>query len=95
MLVSFIKTARQAGPVIGGVLSTTGMLGGLFTTAVAMPAAFDTLTLAMPQGWALRGWKLALDGAGAGDVVLPVLVMLAIGSVFFAIGAFNFRKRFA
>ena len=95
MLVSFIKTTRQAGPVVGGVLSTTGMLGGLFTTAVAMPAAFDTLTLAMPQGWALRGWKLALDGAGAGDVVSPVLVMLAMGIVFFAIGVFNFRKRFA
>ena len=95
MLVSFIKTTRQAGPVVGGVLSTTGMLGGLFTTAVAMPAAFDTLTLALPQGWALRGWKLALGGAGAGDVVLPVLVMLGMGILFFAIGAFNFRKRFA
>lgn len=95
MLISFVKTARQAGPVIGGVMTVTGLLGGLFTTGVAMPAAFDTMTLAVPQGWALRGWKLALDGMGAGDVVLPVLVMLAMGIVFFAIGAFNFRKRFA
>ena len=95
MLISFVKTARQTGPVIGGVMSATGMLGGLFTTGVAMPAAFDMLTLTMPQGWALRGWELALDGAGASDVVLPVLVMVSMGVVFFVIGAFNFRKRFA
>lgn len=95
MLISFVKTARQSGPVIGGVMTATGMLGGLFTTAVAMPAAFDTLTLTMPQGWALRGWELALGGAGASDVVLPVLVMVSMGIVFFVIGAFNFSKRFA
>lgn len=95
MVVSFIKSVRQAGPIIGGVLSATGMLGGLFTTGVAMPPAFETMSLALPQGWALRGFKLALDGASVGDVILPMLVMVAMGAVFFGIGAFNFRKRFA
>jgi ABC-2 type transport system permease protein len=95
MVVSFINTARQAGPIIGGVLSATGMLGGLFTTGVAMPPAFETMNLALPQGWALRGLKLALDGAGIADALVPMLVMGAMGAVFFVIGTINFRKRFA
>ncbi len=95
MVASFLKNTRQGGAVIGGVLSVTGMLGGLFTTAIAMPAAFDTLTLSMPQGWALRGYRLALEGAGPSDLALPLLVLLAIGVLFIAIGAFNFKKRFA
>ena len=32
MVMSFIKTTRQTGPVMGGVLTLTGMAGGLFTT---------------------------------------------------------------
>jgi lipopolysaccharide export LptBFGC system permease protein LptF len=43
----------------------------------------------------LRGWKTALAGGGASDVLPTVLVMLGLGAVFFAIGALLFRKRFA
>jgi ABC-2 type transport system permease protein len=94
-LVSFVKGLRQSGPLIGGVLAVTGMLGGLFTSGVQMPAAFETVNLVMPQGWAFRGLKLALDGAGFGLVLTPVLVSVAIGAVLFAIGAFSFRRRYA
>jgi ABC-2 type transport system permease protein len=96
MLMAFIKNTRQTGPVLGGVLTLTGMLGGLFTTGIPnLPAAFDTATLAMPQGWAMRGWKLALAGAGLDQLLLPVMVMLVMGAVFFAVGVLFFRKRFA
>jgi ABC-2 type transport system permease protein len=94
-LVAFIKNFRQSGPIVGGVLAVTGMLGGLFTTGVAMPAAFQTLNLAMPQGWAYRGLKLALDGVGLPEVLLPTLVMVVIGAILFSIGAVTFRRRFA
>jgi ABC-2 type transport system permease protein len=94
-LVSFVKGLRQSGPLIGGVLAVTGMLGGLFTSGVQMPAAFETVNLVMPQGWAFRGLKLALDGAGFGLVLTPVLVSVAIGAALFAIGAFRFRRRYA
>ena len=96
LIMSFLKTTRQAGPVMGGVLTLTGMAGGLFTTGFQnLPAAYDTITLLTPHGWALRGWKLALAGARLGDVLLPVAVMLGMGLVFFVVGALVFRKRFA
>lgn len=96
MLMSFVKSTRQTGPVLGGVLTLTGMLGGLFTNGIPdLPAALDTASLAMPQGWALRAWKLALAGSGASEVLIPALVLVAMGLFTFAIGLATFRKRFA
>jgi ABC-2 type transport system permease protein len=96
LLMSFLKSTRQTGPVMGGVLTITSMAGGLFTTGFPnLPAAFETATLFVPQGWAMRGWKLALAGGSAGDMLLPVAVTLGMGIVFFVVGALVFRKRFA
>jgi ABC-2 type transport system permease protein len=95
-LMSLLKSTRQSGPVMGGVLTITGMLGGLFTTGFEnLPEAYDTVTLFTPHGWVLRGWKLALRGGGAGDVLLPSLVTLGAGVIFFAVGTLFFRRRFA
>ena len=96
LLMSFLKNTRQTGPVMGGVLTLTSMAGGLFTTGFQnLPAVYDTITLFTLQGWALRGWKAALAGGGVSDVLLPVLVTLGMGIVFFVVGALVFRKRFA
>ncbi len=96
MLISFLKSTRQAGPVMGAVLTLSAMTGGLFTTGIPNPPAFfDSVSLLTPHGWALRAWKLTLDGAGVGQVFWPVLATLSLGVVFFVIGAVFFRKRFA
>ncbi|MGD8626095.1 MAG: ABC transporter permease [Anaerolineae bacterium] len=96
MLMSFVKNTRQTGPVMGGVLTLTGMLGGLFTSGVPnIPEIFDTVRLAMPQGWAMYAWELTLQGAGVSQVLGPVAVMLGLGALFFGIGVVLFRKRFA
>jgi ABC-2 type transport system permease protein len=96
MLISFLKSTRQAGPVMGGVLTISGMAGGLFTSSMPNPPAFfEVASLLTPHGWALRGWKLALDGASVGEALLPALVTLGLGVIFFVIGALFFRKRFA
>jgi len=95
LVLSGVRSMRQAGPVIGGVLSATGMMGGLMTTTVPMPDFFNQLNLLVPQGWALRAWKLTLQGASVTDVLLPALVLALIGAACFAAGSIIFRKRFA
>lgn len=96
MLMSFIKSTRQTGPIMGGVMTISGMLGGLFTTAVQdLPEAFEKASLIVPHGWALQGWKLALSGAGPAQVLTPVLVMLGMSAVFLLVGVALFRRRFA
>ena len=56
-LMSMLKSSRQSGVVLGGVVSATGMMGGLMTTGMMnLPAAFNIMNLFVPQGWALLAW---------------------------------------
>jgi ABC-2 type transport system permease protein len=94
-IMSFIQNTRQTGPVLGGALTVTGMLGGLFTNGMLnLPEALDTARLVVPQGWAMQGWELSLSGAEPSEVLSTVLVMLAVGLAFFAFGVLRFRRRF-
>ena len=97
LLISFVKNTRQGGPVLGGGLTTLGMLGGLFTANIpgGMPAAFNAIGTFIPQSWVLKSWRMVLDGQSAGDLMVPFLVITAMGIVMFAIGAMMFRRRFA
>jgi len=97
LLISFVKTTRQGGPVLGGGLTISGMLGGLFTSNIpgGMPAAFNLLANFVPQGWVMKGWKIVLDGAPTADLAVPFIVMFVMGLVMFALGAMMFRKRYA
>jgi ABC-2 type transport system permease protein len=95
-IMSLVKTTRQAGPVLGGVLTGMGMAGGLFTSTIPnMPAAFNTVTLFTPQGWAMQAWKLALAGGGVAEIWVSAAVLVIMGAAFFGAGALLFRRRFA
>jgi ABC-2 type transport system permease protein len=93
LLIAFVRTSRQGGLVLGGALTVLGMLGGLFSVAVSMPAFFERLNLLTPQGWVLRSWRVALDGAGATLVLAPALVASLVGAGCFAMGAILFGRR--
>jgi len=97
LLISFVKSTKQGGPVLGGGLTMLGMLGGLFTANIpgGMPKAFDAIGNFIPQGWVLKSWRMALDGSAAGDLLVPFLVTVAMGIVMFAIGAMMFKRRYA
>jgi ABC-2 type transport system permease protein len=97
LLISFVKSTKQGGPVLGGGLTVLGMLGGLFTANIpgGMPEAFNAIGNFVPQGWVLKGWRMALDGSAAGDLLIPFIVTVAMGIIMFAIGAMMFRRRYA
>ena len=95
LLISYTKTTKQAGPMLGGVLTTLGMLSGLFTLNINMPEAFMRISYLTPQGWVMRGWTLTLAGLPATEVLLPFTIMALMGIVMFAIGAVRFRRRLA
>jgi ABC-2 type transport system permease protein len=95
-VISLVKSSRQTGPVIGLVMTLGGLLGGLIPTGdPSQPGVFEKVSLVLPQGWAMRGWRLALGGASPAEVLLPVAVLLAAGALLFAAGALVFRRRFA
>ncbi len=95
---SMLKSTKQGGAVFGGFLTLTGILGMISIFAVNSPTAArlgDTVSLLVPQGWAVRGLLQAMNGAPAKDVGLTVLVMLALSAAFFVIGVWRFSKRYA
>jgi ABC-2 type transport system permease protein len=97
LLIAFVKSTKQGGPVLGGGLTVFGMLGGLFTANIpgGMPEAFNNLANFVPQGWVMKGWNMALGGQPTGDLLLPFAVMVVMGIVMFAAGAVLFRRRYA
>lgn len=94
VLISFVKTTRQGGPVLGGGLTALGMLGGLFTANISMPEALIMLANFTPHGWVIKGWRIVMNGQPISDLLLPFAVMTAMGIVMFFIAAVMFRKRF-
>jgi ABC-2 type transport system permease protein len=93
LLVSFIKTSKQGGAIFGGALTTLGMVSGLFTTNIPIDA-FKMIGNFTPQGWVLKAWRLSLAGQPVSELIVPFLVLVAMGVVMFAIGATLFRRRF-
>jgi hypothetical protein len=55
----------------------------------------NTVSLLVPQGWAIRGLLQAMNGAPVVDVGLTALVMLVLSAAFFVIGVWRFNKRYA
>lgn len=94
LLVSFIKTTKQAGPVFGGGLTMLGMISGLFTANMKIDI-FNMMGNFTPQGWVLKAWKLSIAGQPVSELIVPFIVMVFMGVVMFVIGARMFGKRFA
>ena len=94
---SFLKDTKQAGVLFGGVLSVTGMVGMISIFSGGSPSAAplgNTVSLVVPQGWAIRGLMQSLQGEPVGAVLLTAVVMLAWSAAFFIVGVLRFNKRY-
>jgi ABC-2 type transport system permease protein len=95
---SFLKTTKQGGVLFGGVLTVTGMLGMISIFAIGSPSAAlmgDTVSLLVPQGWAVRGLMQAMNSEPVSSVFVTMLVLLAWSVAFFVIGVWRFNRRYA
>jgi ABC-2 type transport system permease protein len=95
---SFLKNTKQAGVLFGGVLTVTGMVGMISIFAMNSPGAArlgDTVSLLVPQGWAIRGLMQSMNGEAVSTVLVTMFVMLAWSAVFFSVGVMRFNKRYA
>jgi ABC-2 type transport system permease protein len=94
---SFLKSTRQGGAVFGGILTVTGMLGmiSIFTSGSPTAAIMsDTVSLMVPQGWAVRGLQQVMNGQPPASILISFLGLLAWSVVFFTVGVLRFNKRY-
>jgi ABC-2 type transport system permease protein len=94
---SFLKTTKQGGVVFGGVLTVTGMIGMISIFAMNSPGAAvlsGTVSLLVPQGWAIRGLMQSMNGEPVSQLLISFLVMLGWSAAFFVIGVLRFNRRY-
>jgi ABC-type Na+ efflux pump permease subunit len=94
---SFLKDTKQAGVLFGGVLTVTGMVGMISIFGMNSPDAArlgNTVSLLVPQGWAIRGLMQSLNGEPVGAVLFTLLAMLVWSAAFFIVGVLRFNRRY-
>ncbi|MGE5376387.1 MAG: ABC transporter permease [Bacteroidota bacterium] len=94
---SFLKNTKQGGVIFGGVLTVTGMVGMISIFAMNSPGAAvlsGTVSLLVPQGWAIRGLLQSMNGEPVGAVLLSFLVLLGWSIALFAVGVLRFNRRY-
>jgi ABC-2 type transport system permease protein len=94
---SFLKTTKQGGVIFGGVLTVTGMVGmiSIFTMNAPGTAALSgTVSLLVPQGWAIHGLMQSMNGEPISQLLVSFLVMLGWSAAFFVIGVMRFNRRY-
>lgn len=96
-VVSLLRSTRQAGVVFGGVLTLTGMMGLLpvFAAGSGGNSTVTAASLLVPQGWAMRGLQLSMEGATAAGVLPVVGAVLLWSAVLAGIGLYRLQHRFA
>ena len=94
---SFLKSTRQGGVLFGGILTVTGMLGMISVFVINSPSAArmgETVSLLVPQGWAVRGLTQSMNGQPLNEVLITMLISFLWSAAFFLIGVWRFNKRY-
>jgi ABC-2 type transport system permease protein len=94
---SFLKTTKQGGVVFGGVLTVTGMIGMISIFTMNAPGAAvlsETVSLLVPQGWAIQGLMQSMNGEPVSQLLISFLVLIGWSIAFFVIGVMRFNRRY-
>ncbi len=86
------RTVNQLNAVQNVGAMVFGGLGGALMPLEALPEWVQTIAPASPAYWAMRGHRsVFLEQGGVSDVLFPVAVLLAVGSVLAALATVRFR----
>jgi ABC-2 type transport system permease protein len=94
---SLLHSSKQGGVIFGGLLSFTGMLGMIPVFGGNSPTASglgSTVSLLVPQGWAILCLLQSINAAATLDVLLSALALFAWSAAFFTAGIWRFSRRY-
>jgi len=93
LITAIARTPSQVSMVGTAVMLTFGILGGTFVNLDAMPTWFRYISKITPNAWGLQGFTTLALGGGLHDIVTPILALLAMGLILFAIAVLLFNRR--
>ncbi|WP_326911189.1 ABC transporter permease [Sedimentibacter sp. MB31-C6] len=88
MMSGVIKTQAQLGSIAPIVLTSTAMIGGcMWPLEIVNNKVLLFLAELTPQKWAIQGIEnIASKGMGFEAAILPTIVLLIMGAIYFTIG---------
>jgi ABC-2 type transport system permease protein len=98
LVVSLMKSTKQAGIVMGVGITVTGMIGmiRIFTQMASNGASgMNTLSLLVPQGWALQAIQISAEGGSLNAMLGSLAGLLGWTLVCFVLGNMRFNRRYA
>ena len=93
LLTAIAKTPGQVSAIGSAMMLTFGILGGSFVNLDNMPVWFRYITKITPNAWGMDGFNTLALGGGVHDILTPILALLAMGLLLFAIAVFLFNRR--
>jgi ABC-2 type transport system permease protein len=93
LLTAVAKTPGQVSAIGSAMMLTFGILGGTFINMDNMPVWFRTITKLTPNAWGVDGFTTLALGGGLHDILTPILALLAMGLLLFAIAVVLFSRR--
>jgi ABC-2 type transport system permease protein len=70
-----------------------GILGGTFINTDQMPAWFQAVSKITPNAWGIQGFTTLALGGGLRDILTPILALLVMGAILFAIAVGLINRR--
>jgi ABC-2 type transport system permease protein len=95
LLAGIAKTTNHVASVGTALMLTFGILGGSFIPAESFTGPLQSLRLITPNAWAMDGFNLLNTGRTLADIVGPVVALVVMAAVLFAVAVFLFRRRWA
>jgi ABC-2 type transport system permease protein len=93
LITAVARTPGQVSMAGTAVMLTFGILGGTFINIDAMPVWFRYITKITPNAWGIEGFTTLALGGGLSDILTPILALLAMGLILFAIAVILFNRR--
>jgi ABC-2 type transport system permease protein len=93
LITALAKTPGQVGAIGSAIMLTFGILGGSFISMDNMPDWFALLSKITPNAWGLDGFSTLAMGGRLADIGIPVLGLVLMGTVLFAIAAAILSRR--
>jgi len=93
LLTAIAKTPSQVSTIGSAMMLTFGVLGGTFINMDNMPVWFRYVTKITPNAWGVDGFTTLALGGGLHDVLTPILALLAMGLILFAVAVILFSRR--
>jgi ABC-2 type transport system permease protein len=93
LITSLARRPGQISAIGSALMLTFGVLGGSFINLDVLPTWVQWVSKITPNAWGLDGFSILALGGGLGLIVKPILGLLVMGLVLFAVSLMFFNRR--